>query len=66
VTNLRRAGRLERVKPTFPRGKTLKDASSKDMSFGVVSLRADRFREKAVCGKGESPEEDETQESTLP
>jgi len=41
VTNLRRAGRLERVKPISPRGKTSKDAVVRDLSLMAVSSRTD-------------------------
>jgi hypothetical protein len=65
VANLRRAGRLERVKPIFPRGKTSKGAVKRDLSLLAASPGTDGF-ERSTRGEGESPEEDETQESTLP
>jgi hypothetical protein len=37
VANLRRAGRLEKVKPTQVSGKTLKGVVARDMSIAAVS-----------------------------
>lgn len=65
MTNLRRAGRLERVKPISSRGKTSKGAVERDLSLLAASSRTDGF-ERSAREEGESPEEDETQESTLP
>jgi hypothetical protein len=61
VRNLRRVGRLERVKPTSPRGKTPKGVLGRTASGSKVSPREDC--RKVLRGEGEHPEEDEAQES---
>jgi hypothetical protein len=57
VGNLRRGGRLERVKPSFPCIKPLKGAVTSTVSGSTASLGEERPRKEPWLGKGETPGE---------